>query len=524
MNSVVQAFTLAFSTDPDQTGAAPGVGVVGRKYVFSKLVQITPSTAAKGILYSLTNWNGLTTANKTLRWHHASIRAATQEEIARQTVLAPLQAQVQQTADTLTTTSTALATLSNKVLAGNPNIVPNGGFEKGLQGWTQFAGAWNVDSGLGWGPHAFWVGNTTAILGISGSWFLVAPNAQYTIAADMALFASNANAHCYVDIIYIKADGSSTATGSDTGQNAQFANFDFSTNNSRRGATAFTSTAPADAVYAFARFVVNPNGATVTYASVRQIKVERGNQWTPYTNEASAALVAGALSTAEGKLAAYLELTAAAGSSAAAVRLNANGQNSSVELQADAIRLGSSTAAAMDVVGGQVYFYGKVTAQSIDTNELKIGGVTTDRIFANAITNQLFVFNGSNSGFSQNVWTTTETLTFTNKQGQPNKIEYSCDMDNGNINNIIRILRDGSVIYQPEVLPFYMTGGSVSVNPSTGTGAVTNPFIAQVGIPFQIITIDNPGIGTYTYEVQCYRAGDHLDVQNRLFSITEFMR
>lgn len=86
---------------------------------------------------------------------------------------------------------------------------------------------------------------------------------------------------------------------------------------------------------------------------------------------------AGVLATHDGKLLAYLQQVAAAGGSQAAVRLVANGLTSGIELQADAIRLGDSRLPAMDVVGGNVYMYGKLMVPSLSAITATIGVLRT---------------------------------------------------------------------------------------------------------------------------------------------------
>lgn len=86
----------------------------------------------------------------------------------------------------------------------------------------------------------------------------------------------------------------------------------------------------------------------------------------------------GTIATHDGKLVAWLEEVVAAGSSVAALRLKSdNHLGSMLELQADAIRLGSANLAAMDVVGSTVYFRGKVNANSITSTELSTGVLIT---------------------------------------------------------------------------------------------------------------------------------------------------
>lgn len=94
---------------------------------------------------------------------------------------------------------------------------------------------------------------------------------------------------------------------------------------------------------------------------------------------------AGVLAAIDGRTQAYLENVVSAGGKRAALRMIAGGSGSGVELQADAIRLGDDNKAAMDVVGGNVIFYGKVTAESIETQHLRVGGVDFDRLATSSV-------------------------------------------------------------------------------------------------------------------------------------------
>lgn len=121
----VQAFNINFSADPDSSGAVVGTGTVGLTYRYSKLVHVTTGTAVEGILYCLTNWNSLTPSNKTLNWNRASVRPATQEEIANQTVLTPLVASVTTNTTAIATNTTSIATLNTTVAAHDASITTN---------------------------------------------------------------------------------------------------------------------------------------------------------------------------------------------------------------------------------------------------------------------------------------------------------------------------------------------------------------------------------------------------------------
>jgi predicted phage tail protein len=104
---------LSFFSDPDVTGAAPGSGTAGKRYRYAKLIQVTSTTNVMRI-YATNNYVGgpfgSTAGAKTLIWHYAAIRPATQAEIRDRTVLAPLQA-------TVAVHSGAIATLQGESTA-----------------------------------------------------------------------------------------------------------------------------------------------------------------------------------------------------------------------------------------------------------------------------------------------------------------------------------------------------------------------------------------------------------------------
>ena len=71
----------------------------------------------------------------------------------------------------------------------------------------------------------------------------------------------------------------------DSAQNILYGSLDFDTTTGQRGQIAITATAPAGTTNVVCRFVgVAANGGTVGF---RQMKLERGSTWSPYSAEAS---------------------------------------------------------------------------------------------------------------------------------------------------------------------------------------------------------------------------------------------
>lgn len=121
-SSYITERVINFATDPDSSGAVVGAGTAGRTYRFSKLVNVTSTSASSGIIHPMSNWSGFgTRAAKTLDYRKASIVPARQEEIARQTVLAPLEATVSTQAGVIADrlTGSSAAYLKQVAIAGS---------------------------------------------------------------------------------------------------------------------------------------------------------------------------------------------------------------------------------------------------------------------------------------------------------------------------------------------------------------------------------------------------------------------
>ena len=196
--------------------------------------------------------------------------------------------------------NSAVASLTNTVRAnagGNPNMVPNAGFENGLTGWTGSVGNFALSSNTEFGNYV--VAFTNGTYAIASPSFSVQAGAQYTISADTQLVATGGAV--YVDIIYQDAAGGGI-TGGDSGETVRGPGHFFTTDGSGRQATKFTSTAPVGAVKAIARFVVS--GVTgISNACFRQIKVEKGPLATAYSNDVAVTQAFTAIAGANGNIA-----------------------------------------------------------------------------------------------------------------------------------------------------------------------------------------------------------------------------
>ena len=108
----------------DNTGAKIGAGIVGRRYRITKLVKLSGVTDPTDILfYCMTSWNNLgdVSVTRTIRWHQAGIRRATEQEVAvGRPGVDGLSAQVEQISGALLSTQgRASAYLQSTVNAGS---------------------------------------------------------------------------------------------------------------------------------------------------------------------------------------------------------------------------------------------------------------------------------------------------------------------------------------------------------------------------------------------------------------------
>jgi len=167
----------------------------------------------------------------------------------------------------------------NAVTQGRSNLLPNGGFENGLVGWTQSGPlTLGVYDDAVWGKRALAThAGTTGVNALSAGLIVCQPNAVYTISADAAMFATVGQV--YVDLIFYDSGFVLLLDGP---QNPIPANVDFAADGTNRNRIAVAVTAPSTAAYMSARVIWDMTTAC-TVIGVREVKVERGDlPPTPY--------------------------------------------------------------------------------------------------------------------------------------------------------------------------------------------------------------------------------------------------
>jgi hypothetical protein len=171
-----------------------------------------------------------------------------------------------------------VANLTTRVAASSPNLLPNGGLENGFASGVGSAGGYSFANSADWGPIASTTATGTQV-------FQFAPIAAgagrvYTLACDSVCTGSGSTVYC--DMLFRNAAGDILL---DSAQNVLTSISDFDTTTGRRGQIAITATAPTGTTNIVCRFVgVAQNGGTVGF---REMKLERGSTWSPYSAEAS---------------------------------------------------------------------------------------------------------------------------------------------------------------------------------------------------------------------------------------------
>ncbi|MEA3541931.1 MAG: hypothetical protein U9R77_07415 [Pseudomonadota bacterium] len=196
-----------------------------------------------------------------------------------------------------------VATLSTIVTASsNPNLLPNGGFENQLSGWTgegAAAGTWFTAINS-WGNYAAntsaWAGGANVYAVLRGATVNgLDAGSLVTLTADADISATSAGASAYVQIAWYSDNGVTYSSGPARAVNNAIG---FDTSGASRATFALTATVPSGATGMAARMVVGaPQGVTITSMCWRQVKLERGGVATPYSGEATAGQIYTAYTT-----------------------------------------------------------------------------------------------------------------------------------------------------------------------------------------------------------------------------------
>jgi len=308
------------------------------------------------------------TADATLQSAHARIseesairvtneQAAAVRMEAVETGLGDLTSTVTDVASSVTDLEQTTATRISKVEAKTnikPNLLPNGGFESGLDGWTGF-GYWDVVDDPHVGRYISMKPQYMAAIGSQTSAFYLSgiqPGQQFTMALDGFVKADSGTLG--FDFRFRDAANAMLLQAPSVYIRKEYP--EFSIDDSRRYQSGFSTTAiaPAGTVSVEVRFYKLGTGTNITGMGVRRIKFEAGANPTPYTADTSL-VNANARITSMNTTVVDLQANKADATALDVVAADVAGNAASIAQTRQAVTdLESSTATDIDAIKAQV--------------------------------------------------------------------------------------------------------------------------------------------------------------------------
>lgn len=219
-----------------------------------------------------------------------------------------------------TTLQGSVAQVTQRLVAGSPNLLPNGGFENGRNSWADVIGNWGASGGLGdtWGSYIYWGGSGATTDGeryvIADSYpFVIEGGAQFALSGDANVWNSSGNAYCRLEVMFYSDTAATNEIGHVWGPNVTQPSFWNEPGYNRQRLATF-GTSPAGTQRCRVRLVgMGMFNGSNSGTAFRQIKFERGTVLTPYSGEASALQNYQVLSTATQQLASLTNTVSAQG-------------------------------------------------------------------------------------------------------------------------------------------------------------------------------------------------------------------
>ena len=215
VSAVTNSDQIVLTADPDNTGSVVGAGTVGRRYRFSKLINITvvPNIS---VLYAMTTWQGVANSGnaKDLTWHSCLVRQASDSEIELRSARgasASVGARITTEEGTRAAADSALALRSDILEAKTApqnvnNLLTNSNFAgrgdaagHSLVGWVEFGSTGYAISQFYQNQSFVQIGGTTAVKGIYQD---VEITGEFAVGTDYwsisALMRSTGNGGCRI--------------------------------------------------------------------------------------------------------------------------------------------------------------------------------------------------------------------------------------------------------------------------------------------------------------------------------------
>lgn len=175
--------------------------------------------------------------------------------------------------------------IDQKALDVCQNLLPNGGLQLGLMGWSSSTSLFAGVSAT-WGAVATASGLPAGTYVALSPSFDCAPNATYTLHGDSLLLGTGVNGRTYFDFEVYNASGGVVLDSSETPINGAH---DFNDGPHRRNEHKLTITTPSTAARMRVRFVADVSAASGSSAIIgfRRVKVENGSNVSVWSDEAT---------------------------------------------------------------------------------------------------------------------------------------------------------------------------------------------------------------------------------------------
>jgi hypothetical protein len=399
VSGITNSHAFNFATDTDIDGAVNGVGAVGRRYRYAKLVQLV-NTANLAQMFLMTNWDVYAASSnaKDLTWHKCLIRPASDSEIelrAARSGSASVGARIT-TEESARASGDAANASSITTLTARSYV--KGNLVKGSRPNYDSSNPNNLFSRFGWGNQGLWnVGYSVYVDGpylsqgltsqTAYNWYAMWTN-PVPIAAGLPVSAQAMlgkfgtwNAGTLGIVIYWFSDlaGTTLVSGTPNGatQNWEDGLVIQGQNGAARWCRTENQIAPTGAQsFRLGIYIAGATGNGVyTEAGAWMLKAEYGTTCTTWTDEALAVendarvtVNSGAIATLNSSAAFYQILVAASGGDPALIRLFSGLGGSEVAIAAKILSLVNTTdGSAMEVmraIGGLAFFRRPISADS----------------------------------------------------------------------------------------------------------------------------------------------------------------
>lgn len=302
-----QSFTTNQNGRLRRTGMSPAGTRFVRAYVAYLNAQSDAGLAARQIKVEVGNQMSPFTQEASVYQSFKAIQTQDTQIASLQSTVSTQGSSITTNSNAITTLNSNVASLTTKVVAGAQNLLPNGNFENGTAGWV-FSG-WFLQSAAAGGNDngTYAYRNASGYGEIYSDLISVAAGNTYTLSVNAYNNGEGSGAFD-ANILWINGSGVHFSTSQ---VNIPIKGFAID----QTGRNFVTGTAPAGAVSARVHIAQNISGGSAPFRAVKEIKFEKSDKPSPFTQEASVLSAYTAITTNTSQLASLSSTVSTQGSS-----------------------------------------------------------------------------------------------------------------------------------------------------------------------------------------------------------------